>query len=509
MTGPVRTNPPAYTLPENFNIRKKKGDDGSTISKNEAISARVNSIFSNNKGKVALFAILTLPLFPITWSIGYALVKHSAKNDVVNALAAKRIELLTGQIGTAIKEVKKSQLHTPINQREATQAVLSDLLSDVTDVSNKYFKESHTFMIINSSFSNHYVDATNKQEWDAYKQEAISISQKITQKRKAIKQISAMSDQQLDNVIYKIILKSNSDDPKKTIGKLSNAKETLKTLTSIEKNESDFLKEVKAAQKKSTFTKMANSIKEYVDQAFVLGLESLNRENIFKIHDQDLNLPVADVVLRDAKVSLPAVFVGNRLYPETPKYVDLCANEDGTVFRDDIKIDLNSILTSNILLPTISLYKSIIKDNPKMNEDNKTMLWTILQLSRTQSYLSSLLAPTFTEMGDFIGRFVTINIDPSNQDSQDTYLQFDYDSKKHILSIMSHRRSYFRDVKTGAPIGHYLYQKVKMTLDLKAEKIDPTYQVLGLDAVPVSEKQTAFDQLTKRSKVLPSQLYQT
>src|SRR5580658_8276148 len=87
-----------YTLPDNFDIRKQKGDQES-ISKNEAISQRVASIFSNHKGKIALFAILTLPLFPITWSIGYALIRKSAKNDVINALAAKRIELLNGTNG--------------------------------------------------------------------------------------------------------------------------------------------------------------------------------------------------------------------------------------------------------------------------------------------------------------------------------------------------------------------------------------------------------------------------
>lgn len=141
---PIINTKYSYDLPENFDIQKKKGDD--TVSKEEAIDMRVSELFKLNKAKYITLAILTLPLFPIAWAIGYALIRKQAKEEVIGAIAIKRIGLLTS-------------------------GEKSDKIID------RFYKKSQKGLFanykiqFNSSFP--FIDGSPKDQWDNFKKSAI------------------------------------------------------------------------------------------------------------------------------------------------------------------------------------------------------------------------------------------------------------------------------------------------------------------------------------------------
>ena len=160
---PLVQNELSYTLPDGFDIRKKKGDSGGT-SKAEAISKRVSDIFAKNKVTIFILAFITSLAFPITWGIGYALIRRSAENDVINAIASKRIVLL-----------KKSQ----------------DKSIVVTEF-NKHFKLSYNQILLNSEILNNNEtesilngNKNDKEKWETFK--ALYFHEKISTTIKSIK----------------------------------------------------------------------------------------------------------------------------------------------------------------------------------------------------------------------------------------------------------------------------------------------------------------------------------
>lgn len=496
-----------YTLPHNFNIRKKEGDN-TTVSKDEAITERMWEIFKNNQCAFTTFATLTWPIFPI-WIIGYAIIRKSAKDDVVNALATKRIELLNNQGGVGIKltAAKNSTIQNPKTRIEATNTIQSEL-NKASEFSH-YFKTSHSFMVINSSIGTISDQSTAKSQWSKYKEKSAQESQKIRELTTKIKAKSKMTDAELNSIIFHIAKTNHGEN--KILEALTSSTKMIKMLEQVYLNEKEFQTVVTTfnAQLPALFetslkinTKDSKqkglSLKEHCDER----LNNAASNTAFTISQH--NLPVYDITLRDAKGKLPAHYVNNNLHAETPQYATICSEQSDKSLKGDNSQNesFKELLTSNILKSMISLYEDITQTNPNMADANKLALWNILQLSRTQAVTSSITAKVIGKSLLIDNGFVPDIM--KNDDRQNIILNYKHNIANKELIITLHQRKYFNYAGSNGisnnrlgnaeGVGQFLYTKTKISIDLRATTLSPTYEVLEAKAIPVSKK-TQFDQL--------------
>lgn len=161
MSGEIKViNGPARGLPDNFDIRHMR--------KSEIIDARVNAYFKQNAGKSALVAILTLPLAPIVWPLAYAIIRYNIKQDYVNALAAKRIELLKGpegRVGVAIRQQKESLYTNPPRPENGPEEVMRDAdireASDIEDDGEIQVNRDHSASVSDQDEDSYRVEVDN------------------------------------------------------------------------------------------------------------------------------------------------------------------------------------------------------------------------------------------------------------------------------------------------------------------------------------------------------------
>lgn len=495
-----------YTLPANFSINPTVGE----VSKKEAISDRIAEIFSNHKGKIAALALLTLPLFPISWSAGYLIIRRIAKNDVANAIAEKRIELLKkdGIIPKAKNELSNNDIFNKkitneTNPRQIAQNDFKEQLKSQENELRKYFKkEKHTKLIINSPFIDKQNIISNKKKWDLYKKTSISIFRQIEQIRTDLKQKYRMTDQQIEHAIYER-LKNSTDcslNEKKITNELTNVNVILENLQEISHTEEAF----KILSK--DFTKIdKNALTGHIKNGFDNSFNSEEEKIVTHIN----NLPIYSTTLRDAMGSLPPFFI-DQMYSASPSYSHLCEeNSPGTKLKNDEgDIILKTIIKEKILSEITALYNKILNNNSAMNTENKEYLWKILQLARTQALLYNIDASII----EFTGlaktkkiplnglhySFARSNMNNNDLNTQNTFVRYNYNEEKNLLNITvftrTHLEGFGGKLITAQPLSHNFYYAVETSIDLNNAKLEANFNVVNLRVAPSNEK-TIFDRL--------------
>ncbi len=193
--------------------------------KSELISQEVsnimNDIWSNKKPQIALFAVLTLPLFPIVWPLAYVYLKDSvkkcAKKEVVNTIAAKRIELLNGTLKTAKENPTPNKElmelvsdETKINiipEKHIRDSLVETIITNGDRDIKRYFKKSHEDMLLFHSTGQKTSDKLSpKKNWDNIKNEYNRVSQENKTLKERVKSALGINNDDVNLMIQKYAL---------------------------------------------------------------------------------------------------------------------------------------------------------------------------------------------------------------------------------------------------------------------------------------------------------------
>ncbi len=533
------------TLPDTFDIREKSGPN----SKSAAISNREFEIYSKHKALFATFAIgslLLLPLVPIIWASTCLIVRDQAKKDVANEIARKRIELLNDVLQNKLNVAKESDKYSDYAERLEQKhpltknEILQDFISDIKQSDNynshigTYIKDKHIRMFASASYNvlakKMPADATPRQKWSAYKKEYSRVIKENRRLRAQITKRFKIDENQLNAKLFTYIqthsgavisgekdASRETEGRKKLIGKLSNEFDTNTELKEILKSETDLLLKIYRTKSKKTLKSIGEEQNKSLQARLIPFLEEYNKLEFSITKD---HLKVYDITFRDAgKQPLPPYKVNGESKQESPDYHRLLVPDesdeeaeeissgmvlgtDNVLYNklqgdDEQQSALKELVKTKVLNGAIELWTDIIAKNPDMDEEGRKKLWIILQLSRGQTIRNALL-PKLQEMSGLLDGSVGKGDNGDGQNSeikkQNSAQKFNYDTKNNTLNITFMERMYFKDGATHAPMSHFIYVEMTVSVDLSTPEMTTKCEVQQLQAVPVSTS-TFFDEL--------------